>query len=105
MSAQNHIDLLGKTVRDRVTGFQGVASSVSFDLYGCICAAITPLVDKDGKSQDGHWYDIHRIEIVDDAHVMPVPDFASSSPVKAAFGESPAAHKHGPAEKPAGAIR
>jgi hypothetical protein len=104
MSAQSHINLLGKKARDRVTGFTGIVSSVSFDLYGCICAAITPPVDNEGKPRDGHWYDIHRVEIVDDDRVMPVPEFAKSAPTKATFGKTPGTHTHGPAEKP-GAIR
>lgn len=85
-----HLDLLGKKVRDRVSGFTGVVSSVSFDLYGCIQAAISPPIDKDGKLPDGRWLDINRIEIVDEKRVMPLPSYAAS----------PAKHDHGPAEKP-----
>jgi hypothetical protein len=95
VSAQNHIDLLGKTAKDRVTGFQGVVSSVSFDLYGCLQAAISPPLDKDGKYVDGRWFDVNRLEIVDENRAMPVPAFG-----KVEFGATPATHTHGPAEKP-----
>jgi len=97
--SQAHIDLLGKTARDRVTGFEGVVSSVSFDLYGCIQAAVTPSVDKDGKTRDGHWFDVNRLEITDETRRMPVPAFAKTPPQ---FGRTPATHTHGPAEKPSG---
>ena len=99
--AQSHIDLLGKTYRDRVTGFVGVVSSISFDLYGCIQAALTPSVDKDGKTRDGHWFDIHRLEPLGNDPVMPVPAFAQTP---ATFGAKPETHAHGPAEKPAGKV-
>lgn len=100
MSAQAHINLLGQKARDRVTGFEGVVASISFDLYGCIQAVLSPPLDKDGKMQDGRWFDIHRLEIVDAARVMPVPAFAKPTE-PATFGTTPQAHTHGPAEKPA----
>ena len=95
--AQAHIDLLGKTAKDKVTGFTGTVSSVSFDLYGCIQAALTPTVDKDGKTQDGHWFDIHRLALLSNDRVMNVPAFAMQPPT---FGARPETHTHGPAEKP-----
>ncbi len=86
-----HIEMLGKTASDRVTGFRGVVTSVSFDLYGCIQAALNPPLDKDGKLVDGRWFDVNRLEVDQAiARAMPVP----------AFAESPATHAHGPAEKP-----
>lgn len=94
-NVQAHLDMLGKTVRDRVTGLTGVVSSVSFDLYGCIQAAVTPPVDKDGKVPDGRWLDANRLEVTNEERAMPLPEWAAT----------PAAHKHGPAEKPAGGIR
>lgn len=98
MSAKNHIDLLGKKARDRITGLQGVISSVCFDLYGCVQAGISPPVDKDGKLVDSRWFDVNRLEIVDETRVMPVPAFAIEPPK---YGATPSTHSHGPAEKPA----
>jgi len=99
MSAQSHIDLLGRKAKDRVTGFAGTVTSVSFDLYGCIQVALSPPIDKDGKFQDGRWVDIHRLEMDGGERVMPVPAFASGAPK---FGATPTTHSHGPAEKPEG---
>lgn len=99
MSAQDHINYLGKKARDSVTGFEGVVTSVSFDLYGCIQAVLSPPLGKDGKMEDGRWFDIHRLEITDDKRVMPVPAFAKPTE-PATFGTTPQAHTHGPAEKP-----
>ncbi len=80
------IEILGKHVKDKVTGFKGVATSISFDLYGCIQLVITPYADKENKNGDGNWYDIGRIKILDHKRVLDIPDFGVK--VK------------GPAEKP-----
>lgn len=72
-----HLDLLGKKVVDKVTGFKGVVSSVSFDLYGCVQAIITPPVDKTGLPQEGQWVDITRLEVRSVNPVIPVPNFES----------------------------
>lgn len=96
MTKNAHIELLGRTAKDRVTGFTGVVTSISFDLYGCIQAAVNPAVDKDQKLPDGRWFDVNRLEVVSKTkRAMQVPSFA-----KAQFGETPATHTHGPADKP-----
>lgn len=96
VNATKHIELLGQTAKDRVTGFRGVVSSVCFDLYGCIQAAITPPVDEKGALPDGRWFDVNRLEMIAaEGRVMPVPTFAAR----------PADHDHGPAEKPIGGRR
>lgn len=84
-----HIALLGKTAKDKITGFAGVVSSVSFDLFGCIQAVLSPPLDKDGKRVDGCWFDVNRLEVTDESRAMPVPKYAP-----------PAEFDYGPAEKP-----
>lgn len=75
--AQDHIDLLGRKATDKVTGFKGVITSVSFDLYGCVQVIITPVVDKDGKNADSCWYDITRLTVGKSKSVMELPNFCS----------------------------
>ena len=43
MLIKKHLDLLGHKVKDKVSGFQGVVISMSFDLYGCIQADVRPV--------------------------------------------------------------
>ena len=69
-----HIELLGKRVKDKVTEFEGVASSICFDLYGCVQVAISPKV-KEGKIESPGWFDAARLEVIDDKKVMDPPDF------------------------------
>ena len=88
------IDLLGLKVTDKVTGFEGVISSIGFDLFGCVQAVLAPRANADGKTEDSRWFDVQRLEVDTDNRVMPVPDFK-------AMAKKPAEYSHGPAEKPA----
>lgn len=90
---QESIDLLGLKAKDTVTGFEGVISSVAFDLYGCVQVVITPNKGSDGKLGDSHYFDVNRVNILSKKPVMAVPDFK-------AIARKPKEFSHGPAEKP-----
>jgi hypothetical protein len=94
---KRHLALLGLKVRDVVSGFEGVAESVCFDLYGCVQAVVRPEIGKDAKINefpDGRYFDVKRLKALSDTPVMAVPNFAlpeigaadkpalSSSPVR-----------------------
>jgi len=69
---------MGYPAIDRVTRFEGVVTSISFDLFGCVQCALTPQATKDesGKQEHGpvNWYDANRLEITGD-RVLPLIDF------------------------------
>ncbi len=88
---QKHLSILGMRVRDHVTKAEGIATSVSFDLYGCIQVALNPGLDKDGKHRDSYWMDIARLEVIGKKPVMDPPSFVEGQTAEG---------KHGPAEKP-----
>lgn len=74
-----YFELLGYKCRDIVTGFEGVAESISFDLYGCIQVVLVPSIPKDSKTKEypsGRWFDAKRLKKVNQKLVMPVPDFS-----------------------------
>lgn len=73
---QQFIKLLGHRVTDRVTGFDGVVTSISFDLYGCIQAVVSPGA-KDGQVPEGRWFDVARLEVTSAEPVMQQPNFES----------------------------
>ena len=74
---EEYMRILGCCVRDRVTGFTGTATLVSFDLYGCVQVIVSPSgTDKDGKTFSGQWFDHKRLEVTNRTPVMAVPDFA-----------------------------
>lgn len=54
MLIKKHLNLLGHEVKDKVSDFKGVVTSISFDLYGCVQADVRPKeLDKDGSIQKG----------------------------------------------------
>ena len=89
---KKHIDLLGHKAADKVTGFTGVITSISFDLYGCIQVVLTPPADKKtGEYKTGNWLDVARLNVYDEK-VMDIPEYSRGYIAKG---------KKGPAEKPA----
>lgn len=72
----SHFDLLGYEVKDAVTGYTGVVTSLSFDLYGCIQGVVTPPMDKDKKIDNGNWFDVTRLVVLSKKPVMPLPNFS-----------------------------
>ena len=91
INIQKHLNLLGHRVEDKVTKMQGIVSSMSFDLYGCVQALINPGVDREGKPKDQHYFDVSRLKILTKKPVMERPNF-EYGPV--------AEGKQGAAEKP-----
>ena len=68
-----HLSLLGVHVEDKVTGFSGVVTMVSFDLWGNIQALIHPGLNKDGELREGIWFHISRLRVTSKERVMNVP--------------------------------
>jgi hypothetical protein len=83
---QEHMKLLGHKVRDRVTRFEGVVSSISFDLYGCVQAIVTPKIGKDGKQPESAWFDTKRLEVLSSTRVMEPGTYEGSTPQTVAGG-------------------
>lgn len=94
LSINKHLDMLGMRVMDRVTGMEGVVTSVGFDLYGCIQAIVHPGLDKEGKAKDSLWFDVGRLEQTNDVPVMPRPAYEWTPQV---VSEG----RKGPADRPA----
>ena len=90
---KEHIDMLGMTAKDQVTGLRGIVTSITFDLYGCIQALVHPGLDADGKPKEQIWLDINRLICEDCDRAMPMPTFDWSD-------EKIASGAKGPAEKP-----
>jgi len=75
---EQYLKMLGYKFKDRVTGFAGVADSVSFDLYGCVQISLMPpavVTDKGSDQPLGRWYDTSRLEQTSKKRVMDVPTF------------------------------
>jgi len=94
---EKHLEVLGHRYRDVITNYEGVCDSVCFDLYGCVQYCIrSQKLDKDGKIENGHWFDSSRLTKLSNKRVMEVPaiyKFKNEQPTSSV----PA----GPANKPA----
>lgn len=90
---EQYLQMLGHKVKDKVTGQTGVATSITFDLYGCVQVIVNPGVNKDNKVEGSTWFDIDRLKVTSKKRVMDLPNF--ESPTLVPDG------KKGPAEKPA----
>lgn len=55
---------LGSKVRDRVTGFEGIAVARAIHLYMCDRYTVQPEVDKEGKMKDGLWIDGLALDVI-----------------------------------------
>lgn len=71
-------DILGHTVKDAITKFEGVATGYCQYLTGCNQVLVTPSI-KDGQWREGHWIDEQRLEVQGDARHHP-RSFAGTNP-------------------------
>jgi len=77
--------MLGKTLKDRITGFQGVATGYVSYLTGCNQVLLAPKVKEDGTLPDSSWFDEQRLEVVEGIAAITLDN-----------GESPGADRPAP---------
>lgn len=63
MTTQRTISL-GSKVRDRVTGFEGIATTRSSHISGCDTYWVTPGLTKEGKPGDSQAFDVNRLDVL-----------------------------------------
>lgn len=81
---------LGAKVKDRISGFEGIASAKISYLTGCTQIGVMPEgLTADGKTKEWCYFDWQRLEIVDEATGFVA--IAQSAPSRAAngYGELP----------------
>ncbi len=78
MNVQKHLSIHGYRARDRVTGFEGVVTSVCFDLYGCIQVVLNPGIRDDGKIGEQLWFDINRLIVAENKPRVMDPQTSST---------------------------
>lgn len=61
---------LGKTYKDKITGFQGACTGFVQYITGCNQALLVPKVDDNGAARDGCWFDEQRLETVDAERIV-----------------------------------
>ena len=58
--------MLGKKVRDKITGFEGIATAKVKYINGCIQYCVKPKIDSTGKMPDGEYIDVQQLDIIDE---------------------------------------
>lgn len=73
---------LGDLVKDRITGFTGIATSRTEHLFGCVHIGITSTcVDKDGVPIGVVAFDEQRVQRLEKRDIVVSPDSAATSGV------------------------
>jgi hypothetical protein len=73
---KEHLSLLGHRVRDLITNFEGVVSSVSFDISGCIQAYVIAAMPNDKQElTKGGWFDTKRLLTLSEMPLADQPSF------------------------------
>ena len=62
---------LGQKVKDKVTGFTGIATARVEYLNGCVQFCVTPTMAKDGKFPEHQYIDRGQLEFVDSGVSIP----------------------------------
>ena len=57
---------LGTTMKDKITGFSGIATAHARYLSGCHQTLIVPKIDEKGSYRSGEWFDDQRLEKLGD---------------------------------------
>jgi hypothetical protein len=66
--------LLGKKVKDKVSGFTGIVTGRHEFLAGCTRYSVQPEVDKDGKLPEVQTFDDPQLEIVKEKKIKTTGD-------------------------------
>lgn len=71
---------LGDKVRDKITGFEGLALEKSEYLNGCVQFEVQPKIDKEGKIPDSCHIDEQQLEVIEETNPSKVFDPRESNP-------------------------
>jgi len=65
---------LGNLIRDKVTGFEGIATARVEYINGCVQYCIKPKMGKDKKMPEGEYIDLDQLEVVGNGiYIEPEP--------------------------------
>lgn len=74
-------NLLGKKVKDKVTGFEGIAVCRCEFLNGCIQYHVSPKA-KDNEIKKDEWVDEQQLKVTGDGVAKSIPDAKIVKPVE-----------------------
>lgn len=79
--------MLRARVRDKVTGFVGIATGRVEYITGCNQVLVSPPVKQDGDLPDSKWFDEQRMEVLEEDFISPLdntltPGAGEPAPIK-----------------------
>lgn len=75
--------MLGRKVKDKITGFSGIVTGVCSYITGCDQYLVAPKVNKDGTYVKSQWFDENRVMVVGKS-LITIEDERVSGPDKPA---------------------
>jgi hypothetical protein len=60
---------LGRKYKDKITGFEGVATGYVIYISGCNQALLSPQI-RDGKVEECRWFDEQRLDQIGDEKIV-----------------------------------
>jgi hypothetical protein len=76
--------VLGKKVKDKITGFEGIATGYVQYLTGCNQVLVTPKIGKSGEHKEPHWFDEQRLTVDSKVKAVKLDNGKNPGPDKAA---------------------
>ena len=73
---------IGMVAKDVITGFTGRVTGVCMYISGCHQALLVPAVKADGSINEGHWFDLQRLEVTS-SDILVLNNAATPGPDKA----------------------
>jgi hypothetical protein len=55
-------DIIGRQVKDKITGFAGIVTGFVKYISGCNQALVVAKTGKDGEEKS-HWFDVQRLDV------------------------------------------
>lgn len=71
--------MIGRTAKDKVSGFTGVVTGVVYYITGCNQALVFPKVKEPHEMPTGQWIDVQRLECNREEQVIEVEKAGEAS--------------------------
>jgi hypothetical protein len=56
---------LGDKVKDRISGFEGIATCRSEYMFGCVRVGVSPRGTHEGKPVESQWFDEDQLDVIE----------------------------------------
>lgn len=72
--------MIGRTAKDKVTGFAGIVTGVVYYITGCHQALVVPKVKEIHEMPNGQWIDVQRLDCNREEPVIEIDNTDANGP-------------------------